>query len=107
MSDVRERVARVLADVLGTTRERVFPGHKLHDDLGADSLDTVELAMALEIEFDLEWIDDLDMEKVVTVADLMDLTERAIEVEARKPAPAKHPPKDWRKGWWERLRFWQ
>ena len=62
-----ERVKQIIVDQLGVAPEQVTEASFI-DDLGADSLDTVELVMALEEEFDLE-IPDEDAEKMTTVAD--------------------------------------
>lgn len=66
-----DRVKRVIAEQLGVTASEVKPEHRLDDDLGADSLDQVELVMALEDEFDIE-IPDLDGEKINTVQQAID-----------------------------------
>ena len=63
-----ERVKQIIVDPLGVAPEQVTAEASFIDDLGADSLDTVELVMALEEEFDLE-IPDEDAEKMTTVAD--------------------------------------
>lgn len=63
-----DRVKQIIVDQLGVSPEQVTPEASFIDDLGADSLDTVELVMALEEEFDLE-IPDEDAEKMTTVAD--------------------------------------
>ena len=63
-----ERVKQIIVDQLGVAPEQVTAEASFIDDLGADSLDTVELVMALEEEFDLE-IPDEDAEKMTTVAD--------------------------------------
>ena len=63
-----ERVKKIIVDQLGVAPEQVTAEASFIDDLGADSLDTVELVMALEEEFDLE-IPDEDAEKITTVAD--------------------------------------
>ena len=63
-----ERVKQIIVDQLGVAPEQVTPEASFIDDLGADSLDTVELVMALEEEFDIE-IPDEDAEKMTTVAD--------------------------------------
>jgi acyl carrier protein len=63
-----ERVKQIIVDQLGVSAEQVTPEASFIDDLGADSLDTVELVMALEEEFDIE-IPDEDAEKMTTVAD--------------------------------------
>jgi acyl carrier protein len=63
-----DRVKQIIVDQLGVSAEQVTPEASFIDDLGADSLDTVELVMALEEEFDIE-IPDEDAEKMTTVAD--------------------------------------
>ncbi len=65
---VEERVKEIICEQLGVEEEEVTPNAKFIEDLGADSLDTVELVMAFEEEFDLE-IPDEDAEKIVTVGD--------------------------------------
>ncbi len=65
---VEERVKKIIIDQLGVDEAEVTPEAKFIDDLGADSLDTVELVMALEEEFGIE-IPDEDAEKIVTVKD--------------------------------------
>ncbi|MCD6045899.1 MAG: acpP [Gammaproteobacteria bacterium] len=66
MSTVEDRVVNIIAQQLGVDRENVKPDSSFIDDLGADSLDTVELVMALEEEFDAE-IPDSEAEKMTTV----------------------------------------
>ena len=65
---VEERVKEIICEQLGVEEDEVNPTAKFIEDLGADSLDTVELVMAFEEEFDLE-IPDEDAEKIVTVGD--------------------------------------
>ncbi len=65
---VVEKVKTIIAEQLGVKSEEVIPGASFIDDLGADSLDTVELVMALEEEFGIE-IPDEDAEKMGTVGD--------------------------------------
>ena len=65
---VAEKVKAIIAEQLGVKEEEVTPQASFIDDLGADSLDTVELVMALEEEFGIE-IPDEDAEKMSTVAD--------------------------------------
>ncbi|MGE5551882.1 MAG: acyl carrier protein [Bacteroidota bacterium] len=66
--DVFEKVKEIIVEQLGVDEEEVSTQASFVDDLGADSLDIVELVMALEEEFDLE-IPDEDAEKIVTVGD--------------------------------------
>ena len=65
---VEERVKEIICEQLGVEEDEVTPAAKFIEDLGADSLDTVELVMAFEEEFDLE-IPDEDAEKIITVGD--------------------------------------
>ncbi len=66
MSDIEARVRKIVAEQLGTNEDDVKLESSFVDDLGADSLDTVELVMALEEEFDCE-IPDEEAEKITTV----------------------------------------
>ncbi len=66
MATVDERVKKIIAEQLGVEEEEVTLEAHFVDDLGADSLDTVELVMALEEEFEIE-IPDEDAEKILTV----------------------------------------
>ena len=68
MEPVADRVKKIIVDQLGVEEELVTPEASFVDDLGADSLDTVELVMALEEEFGIE-IPDEDAEKIATVQD--------------------------------------
>ncbi len=71
MSENAERVKKIVAEQLGVKIEEVTNEASFVDDLGADSLDTVELVMALEEEFDCEIPDD-DAEKITTVQQAID-----------------------------------
>ena len=71
MASIAERVKQLVAEQLGVDEDQVTEEASFMDDLGADSLDTVELVMALEEEFDIE-ISDEDAEKVRTVQDAVD-----------------------------------
>ena len=66
MATVEERVKKIIAEQLGVEEDEVTPEASFVEDLGADSLDTVELVMALEEEFGIE-IPDEDAEKILTV----------------------------------------
>ncbi len=66
MSNIEARVKKIIVEQLGVKEEQVTTGASFVDDLGADSLDTVELVMALEEEFECE-IPDEDAEKITTV----------------------------------------
>ncbi len=70
MSDIFDRVKRIVVDRLGVDEAQVNQEASFKDDLGADSLDVVELVMELEDEFDLE-ISDEDAEKINTVGDVV------------------------------------
>ncbi|MEH6542788.1 MAG: acyl carrier protein [Porticoccaceae bacterium] len=75
MSDTQERVIKMVAEQLGVKVDEVKPDSSFIEDLGADSLDTVELIMALEEEFDTE-IPDEDAEKLGSVKDAVDYIEK-------------------------------
>ena len=75
MSSVAERVKKIIVEQLGVNAEQVTEEASFIDDLGADSLDTVELVMALEEEFGLE-IPDEDAEKISTVRTAIDYIEK-------------------------------
>jgi acyl carrier protein len=68
MSDIAERVKKIVVEHLGVDAGKVSEGASFIDDLGADSLDTVELVMAFEEEFSVEIPDDA-AEKIQTVGD--------------------------------------
>ena len=68
MSDIAERVKKIVVEHLGVEEDKVVENASFIDDLGADSLDTVELVMAFEEEFNLEIPDDA-AEKIGTVGD--------------------------------------
>ena len=71
MASVEERVKQIIIEQLGVDEGEVTPGASFVDDLGADSLDTVELVMAFEEAFEVE-IPDEDAEKIRTVKDAVD-----------------------------------
>ncbi len=65
---LEDRISELIVDQLGVTKEEIVPEASFIDDLGADSLDIVELVMAMEEEFDIE-ISDEDAEKIQTIGD--------------------------------------
>ncbi|MBI2878068.1 MAG: acyl carrier protein [Candidatus Tectomicrobia bacterium] len=69
--NIEERVIQLIVNQLGVEREEVTSDASFVEDLGADSLDTVELVMAFEEEFDIE-IPDEDAEKITTVRDAVE-----------------------------------
>jgi len=71
MSDIAERVKKIVVEQLGVNEDQVTEAASFVDDLGADSLDTVELVMALEEEFECE-IPDEEAEKITTVKQAID-----------------------------------
>lgn len=77
MSTVLERVSKVIIDRLGVDESEVKMEASFRDDLGADSLDVVELVMELEDEFDMEISDD-DAEKIATVGDAVSYIETKV-----------------------------
>ena len=71
MSDIEQRVRKIVSEQLGTDSDKIKNTSSFIDDLGADSLDTVELVIALEEEFDTE-IPDEEAEKITTVQQAID-----------------------------------
>lgn len=71
MSDIEQRVKKIVAEQLGVAEDEIKLESSFVDDLGADSLDTVELVMALEDEFEIE-IPDEQAEKITTVKQAVD-----------------------------------
>jgi acyl carrier protein len=71
MSDIEQRVRKIVAEQLGVAEAEIKNEASFVDDLGADSLDTVELVMALEEEFECE-IPDEEAEKITTVQQAID-----------------------------------
>jgi acyl carrier protein len=76
MADVEEKVKEIICEQLNVSAEDVVPAASFVDDLGADSLDQVELIMAMEEEFDIS-IPDEDAEKIATVKDALDYIKKA------------------------------
>ena len=76
MSDVADRVRKIVVEHLGVEEEKVTENASFIDDLGADSLDTVELVMAFEEEFGVEIPDDA-ADSILTVGDAVKFIEKA------------------------------
>ena len=76
MSDVAERVKKIVVEHLGVESEKVVDSASFVDDLGEDSLDTVELVMAFEEEFNLEIPDDV-AEKITTIKEAIEHIENS------------------------------
>ena len=74
MSSIEERVKKIIVEQLGVSDDQFTMDASFVDDLGADSLDTVELVMALEEEFDVEIPDD-EAEKITTVKEAVGFVE--------------------------------
>jgi acyl carrier protein len=70
MADTFDRVKKIIVDRLGVDESKITPEASFKEDLGADSLDVVELVMELEDEFDME-ISDEDAEKISTVGEVV------------------------------------
>ena len=77
MNDVAERVKKIIVEHLGVEDGKVVENASFIDDLGADSLDTVELVMAFEEEFAIEILDEA-AEKILTVKDAVDYIKNTI-----------------------------
>ena len=77
MSDIPERVKKIIIDQLNVEDEQVTPTAHFVEDLGADSLDNVEMVMAFETEFNLE-IPDEDAEKIANVRDAVTYIEKRL-----------------------------
>ena len=76
MSDISDRVRNIVVEHLGVDADKVVDGASFIDDLGADSLDTVELVMAFEEEFGVEIPDDA-AERILTVKDAVSFLEES------------------------------
>jgi len=75
LKQIVEKVKQIIKEQLGVEEDEITPTASFVDDLGADSLDTVELVMAIEEAFDIE-IPDNDEEKMRTVQDVIDYIEK-------------------------------
>ncbi len=75
---LEDRVSAIIVEQLGVTKEELAPRASFIDDLGADSLDIVELVMAMEEEFDIEIPDD-DAEKIQTIEDVVSYVKAKIK----------------------------
>jgi len=75
---LEERVAEIIVEQLGVSKDEVNPKASFIDDLGADSLDIVELVMAMEEEFDIEIPDD-DAERMQTIGDAINYLKEKLE----------------------------
>jgi acyl carrier protein len=78
MAAVEDKIRKIICEQLDVPEKDVVPEASFVDDLGADSLDQVELIMAMEEEFDVS-IPDEDAEKIATVQDAIDYIRKAIE----------------------------
>lgn len=76
MSDTLERVRKIIVERLDVDPEEVTPEAGIKEDLGADSLDVVDLIMEFEQEFDLDEIKDEEAEKITTVGDVVEYIEQ-------------------------------
>jgi acyl carrier protein len=79
MASVEDKVKQIIVEQLGVDEAEVTPNASFVDDLGADSLDTVELVMAFEEAFDME-IPDEDAEKIKTVSDAVQYIDKNAKV---------------------------
>jgi len=77
MADIEEKIRKIVCEQLDVPEEDVVPAATFVDDLGADSLDQVELIMAMEEEFDLS-IPDEDAENIATVQSAIDYVKKAL-----------------------------
>lgn len=75
MSGNFEKIAEILAEQLGVTKDEITLDTKIYDDLGADSLDAVEIMMAFEEEFEKETDEDFWENRELKVQDMLDLIE--------------------------------
>ena len=73
-----EKLQKIIAEVLNLSEEEIRPDSTFVDDIGADSLDVLQLIMGIEEEFDIE-IDNEEAEKITTVQDAVDQIKKAVE----------------------------
>lgn len=81
--EILEKVVQIVSDQMGVDKAEITPETSFVDDLNADSLDTVELVMELEDEFDMS-IPDEEAEKIKTVGDAVSYVERQLTAKAAK-----------------------
>ena len=74
--NIQEKVTEIIVEQLGVTADQVTPESKMIEDLGADSLDAVELVLAVEEEFGIE-VPDEEAEKLISVGDIISHVEKA------------------------------
>ncbi len=91
MSKVEERVKKIVAEQLGVEESEISEGSSFVDDLGADSLATVDLIMALEDEFDCQ-IPDEESQEITTVKGAIDYIKANVVAESDEESPADSPP---------------
>ena len=77
-TELESKVSEMIIEQLGASKEEIVPGASFIDDLGADSLDIVELVMAMEEAFDIE-IPDEDAEKIQTIGDALTYVKERVE----------------------------
>lgn len=77
MDDIKDRVKRIIANQLEVEEDKLSDGASLFEDLGADSIDTVELIIAFEVEFDIE-IPEEEAEKLFMLNDIFNYIEKKI-----------------------------
>jgi acyl carrier protein len=77
-TELENKVSEIIVEQLGASKEEIVPEASFIDDLGADSLDIVELVMAMEEEFDIE-IPDEDAEKIQTIGDALSYVKERVE----------------------------
>ena len=75
--NIQEKVTEIIVEQLGVSADQVKPESKMIEDLGADSLDAVELVMAVEEEFGIE-VPDEEAEKLISVSDIVSYVEKAL-----------------------------